>query len=91
MKKLIGALIAIVAIVIGAFNGASDLLASDSDCRAKLSQGEQIEWNTVRQEVVITAPADQKWTARAGDKWVWFDYEDYHYYTKGQGNGSVTL
>ena len=92
LKKIIGALIAFVAaIVIGVLNGASELIASDSNCKAQLSLGEHIEWNTVRQEVVINAPADQKWVARVEDDWAWFDYEDYHYYTKGQGNGSVTL
>lgn len=92
LKKIIGALIAFVAaIVIGVLNGASELIASDSNCKAQLSLGEHIEWNTVHQEVVINAPADQKWVARVEDDWAWFDYEDYHYYTKGQGNGSVTL
>lgn len=92
LKKIIGALIAFVAaIVIGVLNGASELIASDSNCKAQLSLGEHIEWNTVHQEVVINAPADQKWIARVEDDWAWFDYEDYHYYTKGQGNGSVTL
>ena len=53
LKKIIGALIAFVAaIVIGVLNGASELIASDSNCKAQLSLGEHIEWNTVRQEVV---------------------------------------
>lgn len=95
LKKLLGVVIAVAAVVIGTCCGEKNPVDPDtqgnSNCKAKLSVGEKVEWNTASQFVVITAPATQKWTARVKDDWAWFDYEDYHYYTQGQGNGSVAL
>ncbi len=94
-KKILGVVIAVVAAVIGTCCGEKNPIDPDgpnnSNCKAKLSVGENVEWNTASQFVVITAPATQKWTARVEDDWAWFDYEDYHNYTQGQGNGSVAL
>lgn len=90
-KKILGVVIAVAAAVIGTCCGEKNPVALDSNCKAKFSVGENVEWNTASQFVVITAPATQKWTARVADDWAWFDYEDYHYYTQGQGNGSVAL
>ena len=91
-KKILGVLIAVAAAVIGTCCGDKNPVnGPETNCKAKLSVGEQIEWNTASQFVMITAPADQKWTATIEDDWAWFDYEDYHYYTKGQGNGAVAL
>lgn len=90
-KKILGVVIAVAAAVIGTCCGEKNPVAPDSNCKAKFSVGENVEWNTASQFVVITAPATQKWTARVADDWAWFDYEDYHYYTQGQGNGSVAL
>lgn len=90
-KKILGVVIAVAAAVIGTCCGEKNPVAPDSNCKAKFSVGENVEWNTASQFVVITAPATQKWTARVEDDWAWFDYEDYHYYTQGQGNGSVAL
>lgn len=90
-KKILGVVIAIAAAVIGTCCGEKNPVEPTTNCKAKLSVGEQVEWNTASQFVVITAPATQKWTARVADDWAWFDYEDYHYYTQGQGNGSVAL
>ena len=92
LKKILGVLIAVAAAVIGTCCGDKNPVnGPETNCKAKLSVGEQIEWNTASQFVMITAPADQKWTATIEDDWAWFDYEDYHYYTKGQGNGAVAL
>lgn len=91
LKKILGVVIAIAAAVIGTCCGEKNPVEPTTNCKAKLSVGEQVEWNTASQFVVITAPATQKWTARVKDDWAWFDYEDYHYYTQGQGNGSVAL
>lgn len=90
-KKILGVVIAVAAAVIGTCCGEKNPVAPDANCKAKFSVGENVEWNTASQFVVITAPATQKWTARVADDWAWFDYEDYHYYTQGQGNGSVAL
>lgn len=90
-KKILGVVIAVAAAVIGTCCGEKNPVTPDSNCKAKFSVGENVEWNTASQFVVITAPATQKWTARVADDWAWFDYEDYHYYTQGQGNGSVAL
>ena len=90
-KKILGVVIAVAAAVIGTCCGEKNPVAPDTNCKAKFSVGENVEWNTASQFVVITAPATQKWTARVADDWAWFDYEDYHYYTQGQGNGSVAL
>lgn len=90
-KKILGVVIAVAAAVIGTCCGEKNPVAPDANCKAKFSVGENVEWNTASQFVVITAPATQKWTARVKDDWAWFDYEDYHYYTQGQGNGSVAL
>ncbi|MBP3682711.1 MAG: DNA/RNA non-specific endonuclease [Rikenellaceae bacterium] len=90
-KKILGVVIAVAAAVIGTCCGEKNPVTPDSNCKAKFSVGENVEWNTASQFVVITAPATQKWTARVKDDWAWFDYEDYHYYTQGQGNGSVAL
>lgn len=90
-KKILGVVIALAAAVIGTCCGEKNPVDPNSNCKAKFSVGEQVEWNTASQFVVITAPATQKWTARVADDWAWFDYEDYHYYTQGQGNGSVAL
>lgn len=91
LKKILGVVIAVAAAVIGTCCGEKNPVEPTTNCKAKLSVGEQVEWNTASQFVVITAPATQKWTARVKDDWAWFDYEDYHYYTQGQGNGSVAL
>lgn len=90
-KKILGVVIAVAAAVIGTCCGEKNPVTPDANCKAKFSVGENVEWNTASQFVVITAPATQKWTARVADDWAWFDYEDYHYYTQGQGNGSVAL
>lgn len=90
-KKILGVVIAVAAAVIGTCCGEKNPVEPTTNCKAKFSVGEQVEWNTASQFVVITAPATQKWTARVEDDWAWFDYEDYHYYTQGQGNGSVAL
>ena len=90
-KKILGVVIAVAAAVIGTCCGEKNPVTPDANCKAKFSVGENVEWNTASQFVVITAPATQKWTARVKDDWAWFDYEDYHYYTQGQGNGSVAL
>ena len=90
-KKILGVVIAVAAAVIGTCCGEKNPVAPDANCKAKFSVGENVEWNTASQFVVITAPATQRWTARVADDWAWFDYEDYHYYTQGQGNGSVAL
>lgn len=90
-KKILGVVIAVAAAVIGTCCGEKNPVAPEANCKAKFSVGENVEWNTASQFVVITAPATQKWTARVADDWAWFDYEDYHYYTQGQGNGSVAL
>lgn len=90
-KKILGVVIAVAAAVIGTCCGEKNPVAPDANCKAKFSVGENVEWNTASQFVVITAPATQKWTASVADDWAWFDYEDYHYYTQGQGNGSVAL
>lgn len=90
-KKILGVVIAVAAAVIGTCCGEKNPVTPDANCKAKFSVGENVEWNTASQFVVITAPATQRWTARVADDWAWFDYEDYHYYTQGQGNGSVAL
>lgn len=91
LKKIVAALIAIIAVAVGICSGEYDITPDNNNCNARFSLGEQVEWNTASQKIEITAPANQRWIARAEDDWVWFDYEDYHYYTKGQGRGSVTL
>ncbi len=90
-KKILGVVIAVAAAVIGTCCGEKNPVAPDANCKAKFSVGENVEWNTASQFVVITPPATTKWTSRGADDWAWFDYEDYHYYTQGQGNGSVAL
>lgn len=91
-KKILGVVIALAAAVIGTCCGEPNLPDDPAaKCKAKLSVGEQVEWNTASQFVQITAPASQKWTARVADDWAWFDYDEYHYYTQGQGNGAVAL
>ncbi len=91
-KKILGVVIALAAVVIGTCCGEPNLPDDPAaKCKAKLSVGEQVEWNTASQFVQITAPASQKWTARVADDWAWFDYDEYHYYTQGQGNGAVAL
>lgn len=90
-KKILGMLLVLAVALIGTCCGEKEPETPVGNCKAKFSVGEQVEWNTASQFVVITAPATQKWTARVSDDWAWFDYDEYHEWTSGQGNGSVAL